>query len=289
MADYARTQEAVPELDILLRDLRALEELTADWDESSRHTVSAIKQAIDALNKAALTRLIRALKSDPAASAALRRAASDELVYAVLRHHELIRPSLQERVERALASVRPMLESHGGDVELVSVKPPKTVEIRLVGACDGCPASSITLASGVEQAIREQCPEITEIRQAKGMGGNGSSTAHFVSPFARAEDKGWTHACRLEAVPENDLLVAEVGKISLLLSRIGDKIVCFENACAHLAMPLDQGELADGVLTCPHHGFRYLIESGECLTAPEVQLHTYAVRVTGGSVMVKIS
>ena len=54
---------------------------------------------------------------------------------------------------------------HGGDVELVRVVPPDAVEIRLTGACHGCPASSETLREGVERAIRTHCPEILHIRQ----------------------------------------------------------------------------------------------------------------------------
>ena len=54
-----------------------------------------------------------------------------------------------------------------------------------------------------------------------------------------------------------------------------------------MAMPLDQGEVDGGVLTCPWHGFAYLLESGECLTAPEVQLDPVAVRVRAGLVEVR--
>jgi nitrite reductase/ring-hydroxylating ferredoxin subunit len=53
-------------------------------------------------------------------------------------------------------------------------------------------------------------------------------------------------------------------------------------------MPLDMGEIADGVITCSYHGFQYLLETGECLTAPEVQLKTHAVRVLGDRVQVRL-
>ena len=62
-------------------------------------------------------------------------AVADEVVYAVLRRHDIVKPSLNERVEAALEGVRPMLASHGGDVELVKVKPP-SVEVRFIGACE---------------------------------------------------------------------------------------------------------------------------------------------------------
>ena len=283
-----------PDLGVLLKDLRALEELVDSWDESQRNTVTALKHAIDALHKAALTRLIRAVKSDPAAQPALRAAVTDEVVYSVLRHHELVKPSLHERIELALATVRPMLASHGGDVELVRVEPPDTVEIRLLGACDGCPASSLTLSAGVEKAIEEHCPEIIHIRQAKGqlhrpVDARGEAPVHFVSPFAHNEDSGWLPACELSAVPEGGVVSLDVTGEPLLLGRLGERVVCYRNACAHLGMPLDMAEVREGILTCPHHGFQYALESGECLTVPEVQLQTHAVRVRGNQVEVKLS
>jgi nitrite reductase/ring-hydroxylating ferredoxin subunit len=65
-------------------------------------------------------------------------------------------------------------------------------------------------------------------------------------------------------------------------------VSCFDNACAHLGMPLEMGEVADGIITCSYHGFRYLLETGECLTAPEVQLVTHAVRVRDDRIAVRL-
>ena len=39
---------------------------------------------------------------------------------------------------------------------------------------------------------------------------------------------------------------------------------------------------------CSYHGFQYLLETGECLTAPEVQLRVHAVRVVGERVQVRL-
>lgn len=285
--------EARPGLDTLLRDIEALEAIVAEWDdEQHRNTVEALKRAVDALNKEALARLIRTLKAEPATLPALKDAVSDEVVYAVLRHLELVKPSLHERIETALDSVRPYLASHGGDVELVRVTPPDTVEIRLTGACDGCPAAGLTLSEGVEKAIREYCPEISDIVKARGGASAGpvdGVNVDFVSPFANAADAGWIHASGLEDIPEHDVKVMEVGGQPVLLSRFGDKVMCYQNACAHMGMPLDMGDVNDGILTCPHHGFRYSLQSGECLTAPEVQLQAHAVRIRGNAVEIKLS
>lgn len=73
----------------------------------------------------------------------------------------------------------------------------------------------------------------------------------------------------------------------LLLARTGANVACFVNACVHLGLPLEDGDGRDGILTCPHHGFRYELESGGCLTAPQVQLQAVPVRIEAGRVLVR--
>lgn len=288
--------DAADDLDRLVQSIAAVENLVEAWDEPQRMGAQALKSAIEDLHKEALRRMIRALKGDPAANARLREALSDPVVWGVLRFHGLVRDPLEARVRRALEDVRPFMESHGGGVELVAVKPPDTVELRLTGSCHGCPASSTTLTQGVEKAIREHCPEILHIHQvsrsaeaanaspARGEGGS----VHYISPFALGAKGGWQDATTLDRIPERGILACEIKGRALLLSRHGDAVSCFDNRCAHLGMPLDMGEVADGVITCGYHGFRYLLETGECLTAPEVQLRTHAVRVIGRRVQVRI-
>ncbi|HKN48960.1 MAG TPA: NifU family protein, partial [Actinomycetota bacterium] len=58
-------------------------------------------------------------------------------------------------VEEALQQVRPYIHSHGGEMELLSVEE-GVVRLSLMGACDGCPSSAITLTQGVEEAIRQR-------------------------------------------------------------------------------------------------------------------------------------
>lgn len=287
MRDETQTTEA-PSLDKLVGDLEALKALSEDWEPRARDGAYAQAQAVDALNAEAFRRLIRHLQGVPGMGEALRDAASDEVIYAVLRRHGILRASLFERVDAALDTVRPMLASHGGDAELVSVEAGRA-EVRFLGACDGCPASALTFYAGVKKAIQEAVPEITEIKQAKGLGGGGKDAVHFTSPFASYQTDGWTHAADLQDVPDGETRVIELDGHSVILSRFGDRVTCFENACAHMGMAMDGGEIADGFITCPYHGFRYALESGECLTAPEVQLQPHAVRVRGDVIEVRVT
>ncbi|MEE8374622.1 MAG: NifU family protein [Dehalococcoidia bacterium] len=69
---------------------------------------------------------------------------------------------MKEKVEAALDMIRPSLQADGGDVELVGVDN-GTVQVRLTGACGGCPMAAMTLKEGVERVIKEQVPDIVEV------------------------------------------------------------------------------------------------------------------------------
>ena len=276
------------DLDGLLRDVQRLESIFESWEETPRSAVTAYSRAIEALHGEALRRLVRALKTDPAAMAAMKRALADEVVYAVLRKHQIVKASLTERVEAALTRVRPMLGSHGGDVELIKIDPP-AVHVRFLGACDGCPSSALTFHAGVKKAIEEACPEITDIVQARGSGGGGGQAAGIQSPFASVGLGLWRFAIKLAELPEGAVRGVAVDGEKLLIAKSAAGVTCFKNSCAHLGLPLHDGEVEAGVLRCPHHGFEYDLSSGECLTAPSVQLQPHPVRVAGADVEVRMA
>ena len=69
---------------------------------------------------------------------------------------------MQEKVEEVLGKVRPVLERDGGNVELVEVTD-GIVKVKLVGACAGCPMSTMTLKSGIERILKQEIPEVKEV------------------------------------------------------------------------------------------------------------------------------
>jgi Fe-S cluster biogenesis protein NfuA len=69
---------------------------------------------------------------------------------------------MKEKVEAVLEKIRPNLISDGGNVELVEVKD-GIVKLKLVGACAGCPMSSMTLKMGIERILKQQIPEVKEV------------------------------------------------------------------------------------------------------------------------------
>lgn len=70
---------------------------------------------------------------------------------------------LKVNVEKALAEIRPFLESDGGDISLLSIEDGKLVKVQLHGACVGCSVNQMTLKSGVEMTIKKYAPQIEEV------------------------------------------------------------------------------------------------------------------------------
>ncbi|RJP75944.1 MAG: NifU family protein [Desulfobacteraceae bacterium] len=68
-----------------------------------------------------------------------------------------------EKVQDTLNKIRPMLQKDGGDVELVGIKG-NVVQVRLQGACAGCPMSQMTLKNGIEKLLKEQIPGIESVQ-----------------------------------------------------------------------------------------------------------------------------
>jgi Fe-S cluster biogenesis protein NfuA len=70
--------------------------------------------------------------------------------------------NMKEKVAAVLEEIRPNLQADGGDIELVDVVD-GVVQVRLKGACAGCPMSQMTLAHGVERVLKERIPEVVRV------------------------------------------------------------------------------------------------------------------------------
>jgi Fe-S cluster biogenesis protein NfuA len=71
--------------------------------------------------------------------------------------------TFQKKVEDVIGEIRPMLQGHGGDIQLVSVEEDNTVKVKLRGACAGCPGARMTLKQGVERIMKERIPQVKEV------------------------------------------------------------------------------------------------------------------------------
>lgn len=72
--------------------------------------------------------------------------------------------SARERIEAVLQSIRPAIQADGGDVELVQYdESAGLVQVRLMGACESCPISMMTLKEGIEARVKRAVPGIVEV------------------------------------------------------------------------------------------------------------------------------
>ena len=70
--------------------------------------------------------------------------------------------TIEDQVREALDEIRPAIQADGGDLRLESVVD-GTVTVALLGACEGCPISPVTLRQGVERLLRDRVPGITNV------------------------------------------------------------------------------------------------------------------------------
>ncbi len=72
--------------------------------------------------------------------------------------------NMKEKIKKQLEGIRPMLQTHGGDVEFVDFdKKTGTVKVRLIGVCAGCPMAEQTLKYGIEEIIKSEIREVKRV------------------------------------------------------------------------------------------------------------------------------
>ncbi|MGH9179781.1 MAG: NifU family protein [Acidimicrobiales bacterium] len=147
-----------------------LEELRSSADPELWVMVEEALALVTALYGGGLKRVMDLVQSAPphAGGRLLDQLIDDDLVASLLVLHDLHPLDMAARVRRALDGVRPYLGSHGGDVEVLAVDE-GVVRLRMLGSCDGCPSSAVTLELAVEHAIREAVPEVDRI-EVEGLG-----------------------------------------------------------------------------------------------------------------------
>lgn len=68
------------------------------------------------------------------------------------------RRRLASQVDRILNEIRPYIQSHGGDVKVLEVTQERIARLQLLGACDGCPMSAMTMRMGIERLLADTVP-----------------------------------------------------------------------------------------------------------------------------------
>jgi Fe-S cluster biogenesis protein NfuA/nitrite reductase/ring-hydroxylating ferredoxin subunit len=211
--------------------------------------------------------------------------------------HDLHPYDVTTRVEHALDNVRPYLGSHGGDVELLEVSG-DVVRLRLLGSCDGCPSSSVTLKLAVEGAIEAAAPEIIsiEVETAAEATSSRSPVITVDSLWSRLDQGGpaiaesapavisgatWEEVAGLSDLADGAVAGFLVGQTSIAGCRIGADLYAFLDQCGRCAGSLATaslgrllgGAVGDGALCCPSCGAHFAVRrAGACLEQSELHL-----------------
>lgn len=232
------------------------------------------------------------------------RLADDDLVASLLVLHDLHPLGLEDRIRLALDSVRPYLASHGGDVEVVVVDGPAgVVTVRMLGSCDGCDSSSVTLELAVQRALEEAAPEITRIDvagapgevEADGGDGPGAASADpgpTPVTLGRKPQPAPTMApiYGLRALAPGRVGPLEIEGNPVIVCRVGSQLYAYRSCCPRCSCALDGASVDGPALRCAGCGAAFdLPRAGRSLDGDSTHLDPLPLIEQGGEVRIAVS
>lgn len=266
------------------------ERLEATGDAATRAVADELVSAVVQMYGAGLERIVELLigaEEDPGDPRRLAQALSeDELVAMLLLIHDLHPVPLEERVRAALESVRPYMESHGGGVELLSIRD-GVATIHLRGSCSDCSASAVTLELAIKQALEEAAPDLEGLQvlgasaQTTGAGlpmatgvGPSNGSSGFELPMVMAGPAPAWYELEAFADPGDGALVrVRVAGSSLVVANVDGALLAYRDRCTACGAALGTGTVAQGALTCPGCARSYFLpRAGRSLDDDQIQL-----------------
>ena len=248
--------------ELIERVQRLTAELERVGDPAVRRIGDELVGAVIELYGEGLKRIFAAIDASPDADRLRERLAAEGVVASLMLIHDLYPVALTERVAEALASVRPYMESHGGNVELLGIED-GIARIRLEGSCDGCPASSSTLELAIKSALDEAAPDLEGlVVEGAAPPAPASQPGRLELPVIGAAADGppsWFELDGLDRLAEDELAAATANGVALVVARVDGNLLAFRDACAGCGAGLVQGELSEGTLRCAGCHRRYFL------------------------------
>ncbi len=327
MSATATIGEGPDELLAAVQELQS--KLDSDGDPATREVAEELVSAVVQMYGAGLERIVGLLHGAGEQGERLAGGlAEDELVAALLMIHDLHPVPLSERVNGALEQVRPYMESHGGDVELLSLHD-GVARISLRGSCSDCAASAVTLELAIKQALEDAAPDLESL-EVEGVapapagpslplvGGAAPSHANgdgaialpmVMSPSqapapapASAPDRAptsaqapvqaptWFDVDHLDLVPVGQMVGAEVAGAELVVANVDGTLLAYANTCAACGASLDGGVLQSGTLACPQCSRTYFLpRAGRSMDDERLQLQPVPLLREQGHVKVALA
>ncbi len=268
-----------------------LGQLEHDLDARGWEQVQDVVSLVTELYGGGLARILELAGEDSALRA---RLADDDLVASLLVLHDLHPLDLDARVRRALESVRPYLGSHGGDVEILAIDGEEgVVTLRMLGSCDGCASSSVTLELAVQAAIEEAAPEITRIDVDGGevaQTGGGTSTPVSLGRKPEHAAPAMAPIYGLRALAPGRVGPLEIEGVKLIVCRVGTQLYAYRSACPTCDSILDTASVDGPVLRCSAcHAAYDLPRAGRSLDGNTTHLEPLPLVEDGGEVRIAVT
>jgi Fe-S cluster biogenesis protein NfuA len=236
-------------------------------DAACRNLAEELISAVVQMYGAGLERIVELIDDDETRG----RLADDELVAGLLMIHDLYPVPLEERVTQALDTVRPYMESHGGDVELLGIED-GVAKLRLAGSCKSCRASSSTLELAVRQALQEAAPDLLGM-DVEGIVEEDEESEVTGVPLPIVQVNGTPSWHTLDIGAPAGVVATDVGEMSLFVANVDGTLLAYRNACASCGGDLAGGALDGGTLACPGCGRRYFLpQAGRSMDDEQLQL-----------------
>jgi Fe-S cluster biogenesis protein NfuA/nitrite reductase/ring-hydroxylating ferredoxin subunit len=248
---------------ILERVQELTEALQALEDGPAKGTAEDLVGAIVDLYGEGLHRIMQALPVDSTGEEIRQRLASDGVVASLLLIQDLYPVPLETRVLEALASVRPYMESHGGNVELAGIVD-GVAQLRLEGHCHGCPASLSTLELAIKDALEQAAPDLVGV-EVDGL-------VQPETPGKRPSPR-WLSLDAADEVEPGRLRTVTARGVELLVANVAGTLLAYRSDCAACGSGLGDAALDGELLTCGRCKIRFdLVQAGRAIGSDDVYL-----------------
>ena len=92
---------------------------------------------------------------------------------------------------------------------------------------------------------------------------------------------------KLNQIPFERPFRLEHEETPIVLVRAGNSIAAYHDRCPHAHWPVSEGEIEDGILHCPGHGWQFDVRTGRCVNAPAYGLKRFSVNVCNEKVVIE--
>jgi Fe-S cluster biogenesis protein NfuA/nitrite reductase/ring-hydroxylating ferredoxin subunit len=276
------TTESPEELVGRVEELQA--RLERSGDSSTRALAEELVTAIVQMYGAGLERIVGSLMEAGAAGERIAASlADDALVATLLLIHDLHPISLEQRVQDALESVRPYMESHGGNVELLSLEH-GVARIHLRGSCSDCSASSVTLELAIKQALEQAAPDL------EGLEVEGIKAELPVVMSGPAPAPVWVDVESAASLADGSVAAVSVAGTDLVIANVDGSLLAYRDRCASCGSRLHDGLMMAGTLSCPECARSFFLpRAGRSMDQDRLQLEPVPLLREDGQVKVALA